>query len=66
MTATTAPKSGYFSFLVVCVIILAPVAFYLEHKMLAFLIIAMATFLMLASGVAVLVTYTNRQIDRGR
>ena len=63
MNISTAPKSGFFGFLVLCVLVGAPTAFYIGHELLAFLIVAMATFLMLACGVAVLVIINNRQAD---
>jgi hypothetical protein len=63
MRSSSVPKSGFYGFLVVCVVIGAPSTFFLGYELLAFLIIGIATFLMIASGVAVIVLMNNRQHD---
>jgi len=63
VNTSTSPKSGFVGFLVLCVLVGSLLAFYIGPELLAFLIVSIATFIMLACGVAVLVLINNRQAD---
>ena len=54
---------GCFGFIVVSVLLAAPVAFLFDRELMAFLIIGLGCFLMLCAEVAVLVIINNRQED---
>lgn len=64
MASTDGPGSGYYSLVVFSVLAGAPTAFFLEHEQLAFLIVGLGCFLVLAVLVAVLVLMNNRENDR--
>ena len=64
MASTDSPGSGFYGLVVFSVLVGAPTAFFLEYEQLAFLIVGLGCFLMLAGLVAVLVLMNNQENDR--